>query len=133
MKQLTTSTENNTVSYPLQPIVSQNVTTKKNILFLVIDSWRFNSLSNEITPNIYNFSKKCQIFTNPISGSNMTTGGVFSLFYECRYGSKLLQTIIIISCLETFPERLFFFFEISHFFFCPFTTCAQEHPRMSKA
>lgn len=80
-KQLKTSTENNTVSYPLQPIVSENVPTKKNLLFLIIDSWRFNTLSNEITPNIYNFSKKCQIFTNHISGSNMTTGGVFSIFY----------------------------------------------------
>ena len=80
-KELTSDFSSKTVSYPLQTIVSENSKTKKNILFLIIDSWRFNSISKDISPNINALSKKCQFFNNHISASNMTTGGVFSLLY----------------------------------------------------
>jgi membrane-anchored protein YejM (alkaline phosphatase superfamily) len=81
-KELTsTDFSNKTVNYPLHPIVSENLPKQKNILYLVIDTWRYNCMTEAITPNIYQFSKKCQVFDNHISGSNMTTGGVFSLFY----------------------------------------------------
>lgn len=69
------------VQYPLQPIISNKSTPAKNILYLVIDTWRNGMMSPEITPNIYEFSKRCQVFENHFSGSNMTTGGIFSLFY----------------------------------------------------
>lgn len=78
---LSVDTENTTVHYPLQPIESAPAAEKKNILFIVIDSWQYRFLSADITPNIYNFSKKCQVFNNHRSGSNMTTGGIFSIFY----------------------------------------------------
>jgi hypothetical protein len=70
----------NTLQYPLKPITSEN-TSKKNILYLVIDTWRNGYMNAQITPNIYEFSKRCQVYTNHFSGSNMTTGGVFSLMY----------------------------------------------------
>ena len=73
-------TESKTINYPLKNIDSNN-TTNKNILLIVIDSWRYDYLTEEITPNIYNFKKSAQEFTNHKSGSNMTTGGVFSMFY----------------------------------------------------
>jgi membrane-anchored protein YejM (alkaline phosphatase superfamily) len=81
-KNKTVSTEkaSNTISYPLQPLISQN-STKKNIIYIVIDTWRWDCMTPEITPNIYNFSKKSMVFDNHRSGSNMTTGGIFSLFY----------------------------------------------------
>ncbi|CAN1491892.1 COG3083 Predicted hydrolase of alkaline phosphatase superfamily [Flavobacteriaceae bacterium] len=71
----------NLINYPLQKIISEPKTHKKNILFLVIDSWRADFMNKEITPNIYNLSLKCQVFQNHKSGSNMTTGGIFTLFY----------------------------------------------------
>lgn len=71
----------NSIKYPLQKIIAEPKKEKKNILFLVIDSWRADYMTKEITPNIYNFAHKCQVFNNHRSGSNMTTGGVFSLFY----------------------------------------------------
>ena len=74
------ATTANTVQYPLTPIVSENP-SKKNILYLVIDTWRNGYMNAQITPNIYEFSKRCQVYTNHLSGSNMTTGGVFSLMY----------------------------------------------------
>jgi len=73
--------QNSTLQYPIKKLETGTLTEKKNILFIVIDSWQYKYLSPEITPNIYNFSKKCQVFNNHLSGSNMTTGGVFSIFY----------------------------------------------------
>nr|WP_294937029.1 DUF3413 domain-containing protein [uncultured Flavobacterium sp.] len=73
--------QNSTINYPLNPIETDGAADKKNILFIVIDSWQYKYLSPEITPNIYNFSKRCQVFNNHLSGSNMTTGGIFSIFY----------------------------------------------------
>lgn len=80
-KELTRSFENNSVHYPLNEITSQPPAQKKNILFLVIDSWRLDSHDSIITPHIFDFSKKAQVFNNHNSGSNMTTGGVFSIMY----------------------------------------------------
>lgn len=73
--------EENGLQYPLHPIVASENPKKKNILFLIIDSWRFDCMTPEITPNIYNLSQKSQHFLNHKSGSNMTTGGIFTLFY----------------------------------------------------
>ena len=73
--------EENGLQYPLHPIVASENGKKKNILFLVIDSWRFDCMTKEITPNIYGLSSRSQHFLNHKSGSNMTTGGIFTLFY----------------------------------------------------
>lgn len=73
--------EENGLQYPLHPIVATESANKKNVLFLIIDSWRFDCMTKEITPNIYNLSLKSQHFLNHKSGSNMTTGGIFTLFY----------------------------------------------------
>jgi len=54
-----------------------------NIIFIVVDSIRFDMLSSEITPNIYSFAKKenAFIFKNHYSGGNATRFGIFSIFY----------------------------------------------------
>ncbi|WP_347174668.1 DUF3413 domain-containing protein [Polaribacter uvawellassae] len=71
----------NTVKYPLEKIISERPENQKNILFLTIDSWRFDCMDSIVTPNIYKLSKKSQHFTNHFSGSNGTDGGIFSMFY----------------------------------------------------
>lgn len=73
--------EENGLQYPLHPIVAAENAKKKNVLFLIVDSWRYDCMTKEITPNIYNLSLKSQHFLNHKSGSNMTTGGIFTLFY----------------------------------------------------
>ena len=80
-KEFSRSFENNSVNYPLSEITTQPRIQKKNILFLIIDSWRFDCDDSLVTSNIYDFSKKAQVFNNHHSGSNMTTGGVFSIMY----------------------------------------------------
>lgn len=80
-KQMEVSSKSDQIQYPLQPIIADNPGPKKNILYLVIDTWRNDFMNEKVTPNIYEFSKKCQVYTNHLSGSNMTTGGIFSLVY----------------------------------------------------
>jgi len=69
------------IKYPLKSIISENSNLNKNILYIVIDSWRNDFMSEQITPNIFKFSKNCQVYQNHLSGSNMTTGGIFTIFY----------------------------------------------------
>lgn len=80
--EISIDTEFKNINYPLNVIKIDSIkATKKNILFIVIDSWRYDYLTKEITPNIYKFKSSTQEFSNHKSGSNMTTGGIFSLFY----------------------------------------------------
>lgn len=53
----------------------------KNVVIIVIDSLRFDMLTPEVTPNIYEFSKASLNFTNHYSGGNSTRFGIFSMFY----------------------------------------------------
>lgn len=80
-KKISQNNTQNVIKYPLNKIISNPQKVKKNIIFIVIDSWRFDCLTQEITPNIKKFSNDSQVFLNHNSGSNMTTGGIFSLFY----------------------------------------------------
>lgn len=69
------------LNYPINPIESNPSKNKKNVLFIVIDSWRYDYLTEKITPNIFHFKDSSLVFNNHYSGSNMTTGGIFSLMY----------------------------------------------------
>lgn len=80
-KKITQTKSQNVIQYPLKKIISTPLKDKKNIIFIVIDSWRFDCLTQEITPCIEKISRESQHFLNHNSGSNMTTGGIFSLFY----------------------------------------------------
>lgn len=80
-EKMTIDNESKNIKYPLNAITAKKSNTQKNILYIVIDSWRKDFMSEQITPNIYKFSKNCQLFQNHLSGSNMTTGGIFTIFY----------------------------------------------------
>lgn len=69
------------INYPLKPIKRKPIANKKNILFLIVDSWRFDCLTKKITPNLHKLSLKSQNFKNHHSGSNATSDGIFTLFY----------------------------------------------------
>lgn len=70
-----------TLDYPKEPINCNENNDKKNILIIVIDSWRFDAFNEEITPNLYEFSKNADIFTNHFATANATRTGIFSLLY----------------------------------------------------
>jgi membrane-anchored protein YejM (alkaline phosphatase superfamily) len=74
------------LSYPLAPLERGPSKGRPNIIWILIDSWRFDMLSPETTPNIAEFSKGALVFANHHSGGNATRFGLFSLLYGV-YGS----------------------------------------------
>ncbi|MBN1971914.1 MAG: DUF3413 domain-containing protein [Candidatus Delongbacteria bacterium] len=75
------TSQNKKLNYPLNQLTFDNNITKKNIIFIVIESWRSDCMTKEITPNIFNFSKKTIIFNNHRSSGNSTRSGIFGMFY----------------------------------------------------
>ena len=73
-----------TLSYSLAPLVCSPSEPQKNILILLIDSWRADSLEPQIMPVLSSWADRPGMsrFTNHISGGHGTDSGVFSLFYS---------------------------------------------------
>ncbi len=94
------------LQYPLQQGLRCHVTKKpKNLVIIVIDTWRFDMLNPLVTPNVFQFSKRAWVFNQHVSGGNSTGPGIFSLFYglpptywssmEAQHqGPVLLQTLL---------------------------------------
>ncbi len=69
------------LDYPTQPLTCTAKNTPFNIVYIVVDSWRFDTLTARATPNIYRFAKDALVFNNHYSGANSTRTGIFTLFY----------------------------------------------------
>ncbi|OGR60216.1 MAG: hypothetical protein A2X34_07900, partial [Elusimicrobia bacterium GWC2_51_8] len=54
---------------------------RPNIVYIVIDSFRYDMLTPEVTPELWAFSKKARVFKNHYIGGNCTRFGIFSLIY----------------------------------------------------
>jgi membrane-anchored protein YejM (alkaline phosphatase superfamily) len=67
--------------YPRRPLDCPAPDARRNIVLIVIDSWRFDALMPEITPNIYRFAGSSATFEDHWSGANATRTGIFTLFY----------------------------------------------------
>lgn len=74
---------NKTMLYPLSKLRFTSGDQRLNVLFIVIDSWRFDMLNQAVTPNIQRFISARPVwrFTRHLSGGNGTRIGIFSLFY----------------------------------------------------
>ncbi|ACN14065.1 putative sulfatase (transmembrane protein) [Desulforapulum autotrophicum HRM2] len=83
---ITFNTEFSSIRYPASKLERKKLKSYPNVVWILLDAWRYDMLSKELTPNIYAFSKKSQVFGNHYSGGNCTRFGVFSLFYGI-YGS----------------------------------------------
>lgn len=78
---------------------------RPNIVVLVIDSWRRDSFSEELTPSIKRFAEGARVFENHISGGNGTRFGLFSILYGLHgsYWFHALETRrppVILEALE---------------------------------
>lgn len=71
------------VNYPVTPLIYNHDDQNLNLLFIVLDCFRFDMLTDQVTPNIKRFQKEHNTlnFTNHFSGGNGTRVGIFSLFY----------------------------------------------------
>ncbi|TAJ08204.1 MAG: DUF3413 domain-containing protein [Planctomycetota bacterium] len=54
---------------------------RPNVLIVVLDCWRRDMLSREVTPGLEDFAASCVRFDDHLSGGNSTRFGVFSLLY----------------------------------------------------
>lgn len=69
------------VNYPGDALAAAPGGKRPNILMLVGESFRWDLLSPEITPNLWKFSERSLRFENHYSGGNRTRMGLFSMFY----------------------------------------------------
>ncbi|MGH8670613.1 MAG: sulfatase-like hydrolase/transferase [Burkholderiales bacterium] len=67
------------LQYPAHPLSWKKPDRPYNIVWLVSESWRADSLNPEIMPATWNFSQKAQRFTRHYSGGNGTRVGVFTM------------------------------------------------------
>lgn len=74
------------LSYPLAEIEHTKKKDLPNVIFILIDAWRFDMLNQDVSPNITRFSKDAVVFRNHYSGGNASRFGVFTLIYGV-YGS----------------------------------------------
>jgi len=73
--------ENATLAYPLAWPEIDPDGLRPNMMFLVVDSWRKDMFSPEMTPAIHGYSEGARVWENHISGGNGTRFGVFSMLY----------------------------------------------------
>lgn len=76
------SSDRNGLAYPSSPLDCHPPRRPPNIIVILIDSWRFDALSAQVTPNIEAFVRRSVRFMDHHSGGNATRIGVFSLFYS---------------------------------------------------
>lgn len=81
------------LSYPSQLNANTVMKNKPNVLWIIIDAWRTDTLTARNMPNTYAFSQKSMQYINHFSGSNNTRHGMFSLFYSLpgSYWESILQ------------------------------------------
>lgn len=72
--------------YPLAPLARDPAAPALNIVWLVAESWRADTLVPELMPDTVKFAQRAHWFRHHYSGGNCTRMGVFSMFYGL-YGS----------------------------------------------
>lgn len=81
------------LNYPLKPIQFNKPAKPYNIIWLTAESWRADTLNEQIMPNTWQFAKQATRFTQNYSGGNGTRAGVFSMFMgmPASYWFQFLQ------------------------------------------
>tara|TARA_R110000764_G_scaffold213462_1_gene299836 strand:- start:2411 stop:4240 length:1830 start_codon:yes stop_codon:yes gene_type:complete len=69
------------LNYPIGELSTVAIDKPVNIMFLVVDSWRFDTFNVDNSPNIWAYAQNGVSFTNHISTGNATRTGIFGLFY----------------------------------------------------
>ncbi|MFT6261913.1 MAG: membrane-anchored protein YejM (alkaline phosphatase superfamily) [Bermanella sp.] len=79
------SIENSTINYPRAPMqcdAENDLSSEKpNIIMVVLESWRGDTLDAEVAPNTYAIAQESNWFKDHHSNGTVTTRGIFSLMY----------------------------------------------------
>ena len=73
---------NDPLHYPLHPLRCRLPDKPYNIILIMVDSLRFDSMQLKYMPKVSAFGKRSWRFQNHMSGGNATQPGLFSLFYS---------------------------------------------------
>ncbi|HAT8180432.1 TPA: DUF3413 domain-containing protein, partial [Legionella pneumophila] len=79
--------------YPLHPLQCRMPEKPYNIILIMVDSLRFDSLKEKYMPSTAQFAKKNWQFFQHMSAGNATHPGLFSLFYSIpsNYSTAVLE------------------------------------------
>lgn len=92
------------LKYPLAEAEFVTPDSLKNIVWLMIDSWNVRSFDSITSPNIYNFSKRCEVYECHKSSSNGTISSLFGIYTGI---SDYFRTDFELSdCSPLFIDRL---------------------------
>jgi membrane-anchored protein YejM (alkaline phosphatase superfamily) len=69
------------LDYPRRPLVFDESADTPNIVWIVLDSWRYDAFDAEVTPNIWAFAKDALVFERHHATGNATRFGIFGMFY----------------------------------------------------
>ncbi|HEX5131822.1 MAG TPA: sulfatase-like hydrolase/transferase [Candidatus Krumholzibacteria bacterium] len=71
------------LTYPLHPVDcdSTRAARRPNILLILLESWRGDTMTETITPHMYALARRGSVFEDHFSSGNSTPSGVFSIFY----------------------------------------------------
>ena len=73
--------KNGVLSYPLLPLRVEPPARPLNIVWLAVESLRYDMLDRTIMPQLWDFSGNALRLGNHYSGGNTTQMGIFSMFY----------------------------------------------------
>lgn len=79
--------------YPLQPLRCSKPQSPYNIILIMVDGLRYDTLQPRYMPNMAEFAQQNWQFTRHLSAGNATQPGLFSLFYSIppSYWSAALE------------------------------------------
>jgi uncharacterized protein len=110
--------------YPLQDVLAHIPPggRRPNILVILLESWRFDTMNERVSPHMQQFGQRASVFTNHFSSGNSTPSGVFSVFYgihptywtAVKANSATVDNPVLIDALED-THYTFGIFADSHF------------------
>jgi uncharacterized protein len=78
---LGTTSNASPLRYPKAALARSPLPAYPNVVWIVVDAWRFDMLNEAVAPRMWAFSKRALVFRNHYSGGNASRFGVYSLFY----------------------------------------------------
>lgn len=92
------------LNYPINPIQVNKPAKPYNIVWLTSESWRADTLNEEVMPNSWSFAKNAARYTRNYSTGNGTRMGVFGMFtgmpgnywfpfLESRRGAEIISVL----------------------------------------
>lgn len=97
--------------YPLPAfsLADHQIARRPNILILLLESWRADSMNETVSPRIHRLAQRSSVFENHFSSGNSTTAGFFSIFYgihptywtAVKANAAQIDNPVLIDMLET--------------------------------